>query len=281
MQLITRLRVLSLLVLMAFICVACQDSKTFDSPEGYSFNQPQRFELPKKLAEISGVLVKPGSLDSMLAIEDETGKLYSFALGNADLKTQKFGPSADYEDLAPLKNGKVAVLISNGKVVLIDPNAETAKDSLITYVPALPPGEYEAMLAKDNYLFTACKKCAATGEALLIHKFLLPLDNYSPAAETITVATDGLSKKNQKKLAGFEAAAMAIHPLTQDWYLISSTKKLLVILQSNFTFKAAFALDPGLFKQPEGMAFNSRGDLFISNEGAGGKGNILRFNYQP
>ena len=36
-----------------------------------------------------------------------------------------------------------------------------------------------------------------------------------------------------------------------------------------------------IFRQPEGICFSPSGDLFISNEGNGGKATILRFKLQP
>jgi uncharacterized protein YjiK len=39
-------------------------------------------------------------------------------------------------------------------------------------------------------------------------------------------------------------------------------------------------LNPSLFKQPEGLAFDRRGNMYISNEGAGGDANVLLFNYK-
>ena len=45
------------------------------------------------------------------------------------------------------------------------------------------------------------------------------------------------------------------------------------------TLEAIWQLPEDLFPQPEGIAFLPDGDLFISNEGRGGKANILRFNY--
>jgi hypothetical protein len=40
-------------------------------------------------------------------------------------------------------------------------------------------------------------------------------------------------------------------------------------------------LDKRIFRQPEGISFSSGGDLYISNEGDNGRGNILKFKYQP
>ena len=37
-------------------------------------------------------------------------------------------------------------------------------------------------------------------------------------------------------------------------------------------------LDEKLFRQPEGICFSPEGDMYISNEGQGGKGYILKFN---
>jgi hypothetical protein len=39
--------------------------------------------------------------------------------------------------------------------------------------------------------------------------------------------------------------------------------------------------DKKLFRQPEGICFKPNGDLFISNEGDGGKAKILKFKYRP
>ena len=41
-----------------------------------------------------------------------------------------------------------------------------------------------------------------------------------------------------------------------------------------------YALDPELFKQPEGLAFDRRGNMYISNEGGKGDANVLLFPYK-
>jgi uncharacterized protein YjiK len=55
-------------------------------------------------------------------------------------------------------------------------------------------------------------------------------------------------------------------------------ENLLVITDENWKVKDAFTLNGNTFYQPEGIAFDSRGNLYISNEGDElSNGNILRF----
>ena len=61
-------------------------------------------------------------------------------------------------------------------------------------------------------------------------------------------------------------SAAAINPITKDIYIISSIQKILLILNSKGEFKTFYKLNPGIYKQPEGMAFTPEGDLIISNE---------------
>jgi uncharacterized protein YjiK len=45
--------------------------------------------------------------------------------------------------------------------------------------------------------------------------------------------------------------------------------------------KEVYKLDPSVFEQPEGMAFDSANNLYISNErGNVVQGNVLKFIYQ-
>ncbi|MEI9955485.1 MAG: SdiA-regulated domain-containing protein [Ferruginibacter sp.] len=67
--------------------------------------------------------------------------------------------------------------------------------------------------------------------------------------------------------------------LTNEWYILSSVNKLLVITDNNWKVQKTYPLDASLFNQPEGIAFDKQGNLYISNEGGdSGKGTILKFN---
>jgi hypothetical protein len=62
--------------------------------------------------------------------------------------------------------------------------------------------------------------------------------------------------------------------------MLSSVNNLIVIMDQNWNVKAEYKLDPSLFRQPEGIAFSNNGDMYISNEAAGGTANVLLFRYQ-
>ncbi|MEO6582961.1 MAG: hypothetical protein ABIO05_01480, partial [Ferruginibacter sp.] len=56
----------------------------------------------------------------------------------------------------------------------------------------------------------------------------------------------------------------------------SAIQSLLVITSGQGVFKEIYKLDPGIYKQPEGIAFTPEGDLIISNEFANeGFANLL------
>jgi hypothetical protein len=79
----------------------------------------------------------------------------------------------------------------------------------------------------------------------------------------------------------FKPSAAAIHPLTNELYIISSINKVLVIADVNGVPKKVYKINPKLYKQPEGLTFTSKGDLIISNESADiGAANILFFKYK-
>ena len=75
----------------------------------------------------------------------------------------------------------------------------------------------------------------------------------------------------------FKPSGIAIHPIDGEVYIISSVGKLLIILNRSGKVQNVIELDPKIFRQPEGICFSPKGDMFISNEGQGGKGYILKF----
>jgi uncharacterized protein YjiK len=87
-----------------------------------------------------------------------------------------------------------------------------------------------------------------------------------------------LTKKNK---SAFRPSALTKDPLTGDWYILSAVNKLLVVADKSWKVKGAYPLNTHTFNQPEGIAFDNDGNLYISNEGDGFiDGNILKFAIQ-
>ncbi|WP_373564831.1 SdiA-regulated domain-containing protein [Sphingobacterium sp. E70] len=65
---------------------------------------------------------------------------------------------------------------------------------------------------------------------------------------------------------------------SNEWYILSSIDKALVVTDENFHVKSITALDPKLFPQPEGINFDSKFNLYIISEaGDQDKGIIYKF----
>ena len=74
----------------------------------------------------------------------------------------------------------------------------------------------------------------------------------------------------------FEPSEVCIDPFTNDVYVLSSVGKTILSLSYDGMIKFAFHLNPELFKQPEGISFSKDGSMFISDEGKGGKANLIK-----
>jgi uncharacterized protein YjiK len=86
--------------------------------------------------------------------------------------------------------------------------------------------------------------------------------------------------KGAVDLSGFKPSDMAIHPLTGQIYIVSSVRKVILVLDPDGSVDGIWPLNEQLLLQPEGLAFLPNGDLFISSEANEGNPSLLRFN-QP
>ena len=77
--------------------------------------------------------------------------------------------------------------------------------------------------------------------------------------------------KNKIQPSGVE-----VHPINGDIYIIDGPGPSLLVMGADGTKKKLFQLSSSEFAQPEGIAFTPEGELFISNEGRIGEGNILK-----
>lgn len=262
----------------------CNTAVSYKSPAGYNFTKPEKFLLTAALNEISGIAFLNGNTDTLFAIEDEDGKLYTYSLSSKKLEHNKFGKKGDYEDVTIINNKEVAVLKSNGSIYLfpVEMIGKERIDSVEEYNAILPEGEYEGLFADKDTLFTLCKHCPVDkpSKEVTVYTLVKTLGAPLSVSNSFTINVSKIQSQKGAEKIKFHPSGLAKNPITNEWYIISSVNKLLLVLDEQWKMKGVYPLDPALFNQPEGIAFNSKGDLYISNEGGEGTATILLFRYQ-
>ncbi len=256
--------------------------------------------MPSSLEEISGI--SWAGVGKLACIQDEKGIIFCYNLDEEKVVSEvKFGKDGDYEDISVLKS-TAYILKSNGQIFQI--KNYTGKDSEVikhkTLLSEKNDAEGMAFDPSANRLLIACKGSPSYEkenpykgfravyyfdlETLQLYDkplYLVDLRNIDAYRDQGNFAQ--FSSKLAKILgitdpyASFRPSGIAIHPLTDEIYIISSVGKLMVVLDREGYILGIQSLDPMLFRQPEGICFSPEGDLYISNEGKGGKGYILKF----
>jgi hypothetical protein len=293
------------LVMMLTFVSYCQPPEITFTKGMYELGRPdQRFSMPPSLKEISGISwIGKG----MLACnEDENGTIYIYSLEEkVVIDSRKFGKDGDYEDIAVVSS-TAYVLLSKGDIFRVkdfqqdDFKVKRYKTDLSKKNDA----EGLAYDSSESRLLIALKGSPAVDKEKPFKGYRAV---YAFDLETKQLGKDPVylvdlrrieSYRDQgnftqfsSKLArilgitdpygNFRPSGIAIHPLTDDIYIISSVGKLLVVLDREGLVLGVQALDPVLYKQPEGICFSPGGDLYISSEGRGGKGYILKFKPKP
>jgi uncharacterized protein YjiK len=279
-------------LLFLFFCsllavVSCESQKpAYASPPGYSFNAPTRYNMPFVLNEISGIAFNRGMSDTLYTEEDEDGIVFHFAPGDNHILKTRFWKKGDFEDIS-ITNNSVVMLRSDGTLYTF-PLSETQHSEtsrVKVFENLLPAGEYEGLASDETgtSLFVLCKHCTdektnkwGGGSILRIDGsgVLVPAGSFAIQIKDID-ALDDSGKIN------FHPSALALNPFTQEWFILSSVNKILVIADRNWKIKSVYPLNPAMFNQPEGIAFDNKQNLYISNErGQTTAASILVFAYQ-
>ncbi|MES2277659.1 MAG: SdiA-regulated domain-containing protein [Bacteroidota bacterium] len=283
---------LSILVVLLFalpvilLVISCIDKRTFSSPPGYDLNHPVKYNMPEKLTEISGIAFHHGNADWLYAEEDEKGRVYYFKPGSADVKHTEFGKADDYEDIA-IMGDQVIMLRSDG-VFFVFPLGQVQSGNISNvqkWDNVLPSGEYEGLYAdeKSSTLYALCKHCSDdnTAKSSSVYSFKVSADGKIKQSGQYSINVKDIEAMTGTKKIAFHPSAFAKNQNTNEWYILSSVNKMLVVTDANWKVKVVYPINPALFRQPEGIAFDNQNNLYISNEGDKvTPGNVLKFNYK-
>jgi uncharacterized protein YjiK len=259
-------------------------SPAFTLPNGYSPDRVERVLLPDDLEEISGIAWQENEL---LAIEDESSIIYRIDPETGKiLKKKKFEKNRDIEDIL-VRNDTAWVLRSNGNLYQVVNFREKDSQTVIFEFPRAEKRDLEAAVAdiSEPFIWVFCKVCEwdEDPDRSSFFRFDMETMNFDslPAGKIEKSQLIGLLAEKDLQHLVIQPSAAAVHPLTQEYFLLSSTGRWLMTLDKAMTPKSLHLLKPSLFKQPEGITFAPDGTLYVSNEARDGRANLLIFSYQP
>ncbi|WP_421943359.1 SdiA-regulated domain-containing protein [Pedobacter sp.] len=277
---------------VAFFCISCVNEKHNDAETASETEQPKtdfpydlanpiKHNMPQSLFEISGIVFNNGDPKQVYAIQDEDGDLFYLGLDDKEAKFTKFGGKGDYEDLAILKN-QFIVLKSNGELHIF-PLSEISKPEVANVKKVkdlLPKAEYEGIAADGDklYVLTKNSKTDDKNKATSVYAFTMSDDGSLKADGEFALPYKDIAALSGAKKGNFKPSALAKNKNTNEWYILSSINKMILITDASFKIKNFISLKGGNFNQPEGIAFDTDNTLYISNEGGTlSAGNILEF----
>jgi uncharacterized protein YjiK len=275
-----------------------------NEPFLYDLDYPdEKYLLPDYLKEISGIVYFKEN--RILCEQDEKADIYVFDLDKKEIVNKySFGSDGDYEDIAVIDK-TVYMLRSDGQIFEVK-NFEKENRKVEKLKTGLSTKNNTEGLAYDkssNSLLIACKDSPSVknGDTYKGYKAIYKFDLGNLKLDTEPFILVDLKRNDSYKNvnmfkkyslmvagkrrsmewdSGFKPSGIAIHPIYNEIYLIASVGKILIILDTDGKVLDLQNLNSRIFRQPEGICFSPEGDLYISSEGAGGKGYILKFKLQ-
>jgi uncharacterized protein YjiK len=244
--------------------------------------------VSEELKEISG-LSPTESDDIFCAIADERGEVFFVDCkgGGAISRKVLFREKGDFEGVEMVGKTLYAVK-SDGDIFEVKHWDNPAKMSVENYKTPLKKEDDVEGLAYDknrNALLLACKSDPSNAAPRhvfafsLKEKLLSEKPVYTIDPETVN---NLLPYNSEDKNNFFSPSGIAVHPISGDLFVISTSLKRLVVLDhQSGNIRKVVRLDKKLLPQPEGISFDKAGNLYLSSEGKKGEGSILRFNFLP
>jgi uncharacterized protein YjiK len=254
--------------------------------------------LPDTLHEISGLTEVDAN--KLACIQDENGIIFIYDIRSKKTVAQiPFAEDGDYEGIARV-NETLYVLRSDGVLFQIK-NFMSSDKTIKSYQTGVPASNNEGLCydPQNNRLLIAAKGKAGKGPKYKNRREIYSFDLKTMKLDKgvaicfdveniASFAVDNgiklpvrVKKKGEivEPVLKFTTSAIAIHPITKELYLLSSTDHLLMVFDIYGQIKYIEKLDEFEFNKPEGIIFLQNGDMLISNEGQDHHPTLLRFNY--
>ena len=264
---------------------------TDDQQLFYNVKSPdEKYFLPYVLEEISGLAWNQGNV---LAVDDETGKVFEYSFDERDIvHSIHFYKGDDFEGVEIIED-QIFVLRSDGDLFRLD----------YTSSKEFKAWEIETALGKkndteglgydpdENLLLIACKEKTELKDEDIKGRAFYGFDlntNTLKKKPLFTIGPKKLKKfweanksiEYDKDRIKFKPSAIAYHPVSKHYYILSSVGKMIVVVNKSGDIQATYPIASKVLGQPEGLTFSPNGDMYISSEGEGDRGYILKFEMQ-
>ncbi len=272
------------------VCLSCAAQSDDGTSFYYDLKYPDEiFKLPPILKEVSGLTMDG---DTLYCVQDERGEIFQYDLKRKEIASViPFGEEGDYEGIA-IAGSVMYILSSRGNLYEFSKEKSTQRLNSLD-IDKECDAEGICYDKENQRLLLACKGASSKpGKTKSIYSFGLDdrkiekiqslsfsLDDIKNASNWISLDRFEQYEEEWKGLETYNPSGIAIHPKTGYIYILSSKGKFLLVLDSFGKIDCLTRLDPSLFRQPEGITFDSANNLYISNEGQVGAATIYFFRY--
>lgn len=255
----------------------------------YDLKQPkEKYYLPYVLEEVSGLSFKVPN--SILAVDDETGRVFEYDLSKRKISHSMTFHSADDFEGVEMVDSTVYVLKSDGDVFEFEYSSDK-KPKAKKYETNLSKKNDTEGLGYDpinNRLLIVCKEDGEVKDNKVKGRAVYGFDLNQrklinePLFEISASSLEQFWEQHrdfdyEKERIKFKPSAISFNPIDQSLYILSSVGKLLIVVDLNGQIKATYPISPRVLGQPEGLCFSPSGDMYISSEGEGDRGYVLKF----
>lgn len=238
----------------------------------------QQWQLPDRLKEISGLSYLDN--DRFACVQDEEGVLFVYNVKNGQIEKEiPFAGAGDYEGIT-IAGNNAYIVRSDG--VLFEISNWNTKPSTKQYKTALTEEHNVEALVYDrtgNRLLLGIKDDEpSTKDYKGVYAFDLASKTFAKDP-VYKIDMNNNDPGGGKKKKGFKPSAIAVHPSTNELFVVDGPSSKLMVMGRDGSIKQVLNLG-GSFEQPEGISFSPEGDIYISNEGVSKQGNIMKVSIQ-